>query len=151
MWENFSVLSTKNFTYNSISFSDGSLRKVHAMNLQAGGNVGSNHWTVIRFSLKVSFDNVLSVFTRNSKGRFIRSTFLLIKLTNWKRLYLAELINLEIARLTKSWSNKPSGFTSLITVGDIQSNVMVINDEPHDLTELPYFDQSVKVFRTGSN
>ena len=26
----------------------------------------------------------------------------------------------------------------------------MINDEPHNLVELPYFDQSAKVFRTGS-
>ena len=26
-----------------------------------------------------------------------------------------------------------------------------VNDEPHDLFELPYFDQSVEVFRTGLN
>ena len=27
----------------------------------------------------------------------------------------------------------------------------LINDEAHNLFELQYFDQSVKVFRTGSN
>ena len=27
----------------------------------------------------------------------------------------------------------------------------LLNDEPHNLFELPYFDQSEKVFRTGSN
>ena len=52
--------------------------------------------------------------------------------------------------LTKSWLCKPSGYISLIKLGDIHSNVTV-NDEPHNLFELPYFDQSVKVFRTGSN
>ena len=49
------------------------------------------------------------------------------------------------------WSHKQSEFTSLINVGDIQSNVTVDNDEAHNLFELQYFDQSGKVFRTGSN
>ena len=44
--------------------------------------------------------------------------------------------------LTKSWSYKPSGSTSLIKVGD---------DEAHNLFfELLYFDQSVKVLN-GKN
>ena len=30
-------------------------------------------------------------------------------------------------------------------------NSDLINNEAHDLSELQYFDQSVKVFRTGSN
>ena len=47
--------------------------------------------------------------------------------------------------LTKSLSYKPGGFTSLIKVQRL------IYDEPHNLFELPYFDQNVKVFRTGSN
>ena len=57
-------------------------------------------------------------------GRFIRSTFLLIKLSNWKWLHSAELINFlkllsNVGSLTKSWLYWPGGFTSLIKVGDM--------------------------------
>ena len=47
----------------------------------------------------------------------------------------------------------PEEFTSLIKVGDIIFRAMQwsINDEPLNPLELPYFDQSVKVFKTDSN
>ena len=58
----------QNFPYNSASAALGAWGKSRSMDLQAGGNGGSNplHHGVISVSLKVIFEDVLSVLTRDS-------------------------------------------------------------------------------------
>ena len=36
-------------------------------------------------------------------------------------------------------------------MGIVKAMQVLVNDEPHNLFELRYFDQSVKLFITGSN